>query len=127
MVLDTLSVHMDERMSKELLLRSLFSAWVEYVTDKNCNKADQSGGNVKFILVYTEFKVSMESKCQCLVRITMCACMLSHFSRVQLFGTLSIGVYQAPLSMGFSRQESGVSRHALLQGIFPPRDQTHVS
>ena len=33
------------------------------------------------------------------------ACMLSHFSHVQLFATLWIVACQAPLSMGFSRQE----------------------
>ena len=33
------------------------------------------------------------------------ACMLSHFSRVWLFETLWTGAHQAPLSMGFSRQE----------------------
>ena len=33
------------------------------------------------------------------------ACMLSHFSRVQLFVTLSTVACQAPLSVGFSRQE----------------------
>ena len=31
--------------------------------------------------------------------------MLSHFSCIQLFATLQTGVRQAPLSMGFSRQE----------------------
>ena len=35
----------------------------------------------------------------------MCACMLSLFSRVQLFVILWTVVYQDPLSMGFSRQE----------------------
>ena len=34
-----------------------------------------------------------------------CGCMLSHFSRVQLFSTPWTVAYQAPLSMGFSRQE----------------------
>ena len=33
------------------------------------------------------------------------ACMLSHFSHVQLFATLWTVAHQAPLSMGFSRQE----------------------
>ena len=33
------------------------------------------------------------------------ACMLSHFSHVQLFATLWTVAQQAPLSMGFSRQE----------------------
>ena len=32
--------------------------------------------------------------------------LLSHFSRVRLFVTLWTAAYQAPLSMGFSRQES---------------------
>ena len=32
-------------------------------------------------------------------------CVLSHFSRVQLFATLWTIAHQAPLSMGFSRQE----------------------
>jgi len=32
-------------------------------------------------------------------------CLLSHFSRVWLFVTLWTIVHQAPLSMGFSRQE----------------------
>ena len=34
------------------------------------------------------------------------ACMLSSFSHVQLFGTLWTVAHQAPLSLGFSRQES---------------------
>ena len=43
--------------------------------------------------------------------------MQSCFSRVRLFATLWIEAFQAPLSMGFSRQEYW-SRHALLQGVF---------
>ena len=35
----------------------------------------------------------------------MCACVLSHFSCVQLFVTLRTVACQAPLSMGFSKQE----------------------
>ena len=46
-------------------------------------------------------------------------CMLCHFSHVQFFVTLWAIDYQAPLSMGFSRKESGVGWHFLLQGIFP--------
>ena len=44
------------------------------------------------------------------------ACVLSCFSRVQLFEILWIVACQAPLSMGFSR--NGVGCRALLQGIF---------
>ena len=36
---------------------------------------------------------------------TMCVCMLSHFSHVQLFVTSWTVAHQALLSMGFSRQE----------------------
>ena len=32
-------------------------------------------------------------------------CMLSHFSRVQLFATLWTAVFQSPMSMAFSRQK----------------------
>ena len=39
------------------------------------------------------------------VEKTEYACMLSHFSRVQLFVTLQTVACRAPLSMGFSRQE----------------------
>ena len=41
------------------------------------------------------------------------------FSRVRLFVTLWAVARQAPLSMGFLRQEYGVGCHFLLQGIFP--------
>ena len=37
--------------------------------------------------------------------LTDTVCMLSHFSHVQLFATLQIVAHQAPLSLGFSRQE----------------------
>ena len=48
-------------------------------------------------------------------------CMLSHFSWVQLFMTLCTVACQAPLSMGFSRQEywSGLP--------FPPPGDCHIS
>ena len=40
-------------------------------------------------------------------------------SHVPLFATPWAVAYQAPPSMGFSRQEAGVGCHFLLQGIFP--------
>ena len=49
----------------------------------------------------------------------MCTCMLSLFSRVQLFVTPWTVARQTPLSMGFSQQEYWSGSHALLQGIFP--------
>ena len=38
--------------------------------------------------------------------------MLSHFSRVRLFATLWTVAYQAPLSIGFSRQDYWSKRKA---------------
>ena len=49
------------------------------------------------------------------------------FSHVQLFVTLWSVAHQAPLSMGFSRQEHRSELTHLLQGIFPTRVQTYVS
>ena len=40
-------------------------------------------------------------------------------TRVRLFATPWTVAFQAPLSMGFSRQYTGVEGHFLLQGIFP--------
>ena len=45
--------------------------------------------------------------------------MLSRFSRVQLFATLWTVAHQAPLFMGFSRQEYCSGCPTLLRGIFP--------
>ena len=45
----------------------------------------------------------------------MLACVLGHFSHVQLFATLWTVARQAPPSMEFSRKNSGVGFHALLQ------------
>ena len=49
---------------------------------------------------------------------TVCA-MLSQFSCVWLCATPWTAAFQAPLSMGFSRQEYWSGLHFLLQGIFP--------
>ena len=38
-------------------------------------------------------------------RVCACVCVLSHFSRVQLFVTVWTVAGQAPLSLGFSRKE----------------------
>ena len=50
---------------------------------------------------------------------TMCACMLSRFSRVWLCATPWTVALQAPLSMGFSWQAYWSGLLCLLQGIFP--------
>ena len=59
---------------------------------------------------------------------SICAWVLSHFSRVQLCATLWTIVHQAPLSMGFSKQEywSGVVMPSP-RGSSPSRDRTWIS
>ena len=57
----------------------------------------------------------------------MHVCMLSHFSHVQLFANLWTIARQAPLSMGFSRQEYWSGLPHPLQPLPNPRDQTQVS
>ena len=52
-----------------------------------------------------------------------CMCMFS----VRLFVTLWTVAHQAPLSVGFSRQEYWSGLHFLLQGIFPTRGWKPVS
>ena len=53
--------------------------------------------------------------------IKECACKLSRFSWVRLCATPWTVARQAPLSMGFSRQNTGVGCHSLLQEIFLTR------
>ena len=48
-------------------------------------------------------------------------------SCIWLFVTLWTVALQAPLSMGFSGKNTGVSCHALLPVSSRPRDQTHLS
>jgi len=57
------------------------------------------------------------------VCVWVCVCAFSHLSRVQCFTTLWTVACQAPLSMGFFRQEYWSGCHALLQGIFPTQGQ----
>ena len=59
--------------------------------------------------------------------LTFLPCMPSCFGCVQLFVTQWTVAYQAPLSMGFFRQNTGVGCHALHHGIFSTRAQTYVS
>ena len=51
--------------------------------------------------------------------ISMCVCVVSHFSHVWLFATFQTVARQALLSMGFSRQEYWSGLHFLLQRTFP--------
>ena len=51
-------------------------------------------------------------------------CLLSRFSSVQLFVTPRTIAHQAPLSMGFSRQEYWSELPCPLHGIFPTQGST---
>ena len=53
--------------------------------------------------------------------------MLSRFSHVQLFAILRTVTTQAPLSMGFSRQEHWSGLHAFFRGPSRPRDRICIS
>ena len=55
------------------------------------------------------------------------ACMLSHFSRVQFFVILWTIASQAPLSMGFSRQENEWVAMPSSKRSSQPRDRTSIS
>ena len=55
----------------------------------------------------------------CRLPVTPAICEVKSLSRVRLFATPWTVALQAPLSMGFSRQYTGVDCHFLLQGIFP--------
>ena len=56
--------------------------------------------------VHQELTQYCKSTVRVCVCVCVCVCTLSHFSRVQLFATLQTVALQAPLSMGFSRQEN---------------------
>ena len=55
------------------------------------------------------------------------ACLLSRFSCVQLFTMLGTAVHQAPLSMGFSRQEDWSVLLCSPQGNLPDPGMEPVS
>ena len=61
------------------------------------------------------------------MQVYVCVCVLGHFSCVQLFATLRTVVRQAPLSMGFSRQEYWSGLPCPPVGSSRPRDQTFIS
>ena len=75
---------------------------------------------IKRIWIWSE--TAPKSLGQILWSLCLCvhACILSHLSSVQLCAALWTIACQAPLSMGFSRQEywSGLLWDLLLQGIF---------
>ena len=70
------------------------------------------------------------SKVECLKKKNLLGpdtCVLSCFSRIQLFAVLWTAASQAPLSTRFSRQEHCSGCHFLLHGIAPTQDRTGIS
>ena len=67
-----------------------------------CSPADKWIDNVRHTYIYVCVCVCHMYVC---IHTHTCMCMLSCFSCVQLFATLWTIACQAPLSMGFSRQE----------------------
>ena len=65
-----------------------------------------------YTYILTVYSILYNILCQYTNNILTHACTLSHISRVQLFATLWTIARQAPLSVGFSRQEhwSGLPR-----------------
>ena len=64
----------------------------------------------KDILQFCDSKFHWNSRLQKVIEnscywFTVFACVLSHFGHVQYFATLWLVAHQAPMSMGFSRQE----------------------
>ena len=70
---------------------------------------------------YAESADQFSEYCQ---QTTLCGPQL--LRRVQLSVTPWTVTRQAPLSVGFSRQNTGVGCHALLQRIFPTRESNPV-
>ena len=68
---------------------------------------------------YNGEKSQITATCKYANEFTNTCCVLSRFSWVKLCATLWTKAYQAPLSMGFSRQEYWSGCPAFLQGIFP--------
>ena len=61
-------------------------------------------------------------KCSKFIILHVSACMLSHFSHVQLSVTPWTVAHHAPLSLGFSRQGYWKGTGRSLQGIFPTQE-----
>ena len=59
------------------------------------------------------------ARLDCVARLLYCCLVISH---IQLSPTPWTVAYQAPLSMGFPRQEYWMGCHSLLQGICPTQE-----
>ena len=99
------------RLNPMLLKLPTFSTpWGEFRGEKEALRAP--GKLVEQVFRWLDlFRVRFHDPDPCAV--------LSHFRHVWLFGTPWTAARQAPLPMGFFRQEYWVGCHFLLQGIFP--------
>ena len=93
--------------------------------------------HIKMRFHHTLFSAKTSERCcigasHKLLMTSLCSCMISYFSRVRLCVTLWTVAHQAPLSMGFSRQEQWSGLPCPPPGDVPhpgmePRSLTSVS
>ena len=69
------------------------------------------------LLIYLAWHLAQKVTNKCMFQLNWSE--MKSLSHVRLFATPWTIAYQAPLSMGFSRQEYRSGCHFLLQGIFP--------
>ena len=104
----SMSVYWQRMLSSELLLKE------SIMTGKDTrlfNPTHLGLGVECGVITYVAYNSKTSS-------VLLHACALSRFSSVRLFATLCTIAHQAPVSMGFSREESWSGFHALLQGLF---------
>ena len=84
-------------------------------------KLNKKGDNIQPwctpFLIWNQSVPCLVAPLECFI-LDLHACVLSHFSHVQVFVIPWTVAHQAPLSMGFSRQEYRSGLPSLLQGIF---------
>ena len=96
------------------------SAWASFLSK---NTQDWSPlewtGWISFLLIWCNYSPFDHNQCNLRLKrvYQVCACVLSCFSHIWLFMTLCTVAHQAPLSMGFSRQEYWSGLPHPLQGI----------
>ena len=91
--------------------------WIAYPFSSACSwPRNRTGVSSIAGRFFTYWAWRKPNVCVC---VCVCVCMQVQVSPVWLFVILWTVALQAPLSMGLSRQNTGVGFHYLLQGIFP--------
>ena len=111
------------------ILDSIFFSLSSLIAITRTYKAmlNKSGKNVYSCIVIDRSRNAFNFSPLRMTFSLVLSCVVCHFSHAQLFVILWTTACQAPLSMGFSRQEYGVGCMPSFKGYFQLRDQTHVS